>query len=60
MKSFFGSLMLTSMASSAMASPVAAPGPEIGDGVAGIAVATVALLAFVMLPRLKRRRQSKL
>jgi hypothetical protein len=59
MKSFFGSLMLTSVTSSAMATAVAAPGPEIGDGVVGIAVATVAVLALVMLPRFKRMRQSK-
>lgn len=33
-----------------------APGPEIGDGVVGIAIAMVALLAFVLYPRLKRSR----
>jgi hypothetical protein len=38
---------------------VTAPGPEIGDGVVGAAVATVALLGFVLLPRLKRLLQSK-
>lgn len=47
------------IAGSAMATPVAAPGPEIGDGVVGAVVAAVALLAFVMLPRVKRMLQSK-
>jgi hypothetical protein len=46
-------------AGSAMATPVAAPGPEIGDGLVGAGVAAVALLAFVMLPRVKRALQSK-
>ena len=63
MMSFFRALTLSSIvcevSTSAMAVPVAAPGPEIGDGVVGAAVAAVALLAFVMLPRLKRSRQSK-
>jgi hypothetical protein len=39
-------------------SRVAAPGPEIGDGAVGIAVASVALLALVLYPRFKRWRQS--
>jgi hypothetical protein len=61
MKSFFRTLTLTGIvwATSASATPVGAPSPEIGDGVVGAAVAIVALLVFVMLPRLKRLRQSK-
>lgn len=65
MKSFFRALTLSSIvcavSGSAMASivPVAAPGPEIGDGVVGAAIAAVALLAFVLYPRLKASRQSK-
>jgi hypothetical protein len=43
---------------SAMATPVPAPGPEIGDGIVGAAVAAVALLAFVLLPQLKRSLQA--
>ena len=39
---------------SAMAVPVAAPGPEIGDGMVGAIVALVALAAVVLFPRLKR------
>jgi hypothetical protein len=62
MKSFFRTLTLTALvcatSGSAMA-VVAAPGPEIGDGVTGAVVAAVALLAFVMLPHYKRLRQSK-
>jgi multisubunit Na+/H+ antiporter MnhF subunit len=62
MKSFFRALTLTSIvcavSTSAMAA-VAAPGPEIGDGVVGAAVLTLALLAFVIPARLKRSRQSK-
>lgn len=62
MKSFFRAFALTSLvcvvSTSAMAM-VAAPGPEIGDGVVGTAVAALALLAFVVVPRLKRSRQSK-
>jgi len=42
-----------------MATPAPAPGPEIGDGVVGAVVAAVALVAFVMLPRVKRLLQSK-
>ena len=63
MKSFFRALILTAIAStvsgSAMARIVGAPGPEIGDGVVGAAIAAVALLAFVLYPRLKKARQSK-
>lgn len=44
--------------SSAMAL-VAAPGPEIGDGVAGGAAAALALLAIMILPGLKASRHSK-
>jgi hypothetical protein len=62
MKSFFRALTLTSIvcavSGSAMAS-LAAPGPEIGDGVVGGAVAAVAFLALVLYPLLKRSRQSK-
>jgi hypothetical protein len=62
MRSFLRALTLTSIvcavSTSAMAA-VAAPGPEIGDGVVGTAVVTLVLLAFVMLGRLKRSRQSK-
>jgi hypothetical protein len=36
-----------------------APGPEIGDGLVGVTIATVAVLAFVIYPRLKRWRLSK-
>ncbi len=63
MKSFFRTLALAAIvcavSGSVMAAPVAAPGPEIGEGAIGAAVAMVVLLAFVMLPRLKRLRQSK-
>jgi hypothetical protein len=68
MPSFFRALTLTgivcAVAGSAMAQvpdppPVTAPGLEIGDGVVGAAVATVVLLGFVLLPRLKRLLQSK-
>jgi hypothetical protein len=63
MQSFFRALTLTgivcAVSGSAMAVPVTAPGPEIGDGVVGAAIATVALLAFVLYPRLKSLRRSK-
>jgi membrane-bound ClpP family serine protease len=63
MKSFFRALSLTSVvctiSGSAMAVPRGAPGPEIGEGLVGAAIATVALLVFVLYPRLKRSRQSK-
>jgi hypothetical protein len=63
MTSFFRTVSLTAMvcavSGSVMAAPVTAPGPEIGEGAIGAAVAMVVLLAFVMLPRLKRLRQSK-
>ncbi|MEI9923642.1 MAG: hypothetical protein WDN50_09155 [Bradyrhizobium sp.] len=36
-----------------------APGPEIGDGLVGIAIATVVVLTFVIYPRVKQWRQSK-
>ena len=62
MKSFFQTLTLTSivcaLSGSAMATAVAAPGPEIGDGVVGVAIATVALVALVLYPRFKKSRQS--
>jgi len=62
MKSFFRTLTLTgiicAVSGSAMAF-VAAPGPELGEGVVGAVAAMVALLAFVMLPGLRRLRQSK-
>lgn len=58
MKSFFRTLALTAIvgavSGSVIAAPVAAPGPEIGEGAIGAAVAMVVLLAFVILPRLKR------
>ena len=60
MKSFFRALPLLGVgcmiSNSAMAVIKPAPGPEIGDGLVGVAVAAVVLLAFVMLPRLKRFR----
>jgi hypothetical protein len=63
MSPFVRALALTSVfcaiSSSAMAVAVAAPGPEIGDGVVGVAIAATALLAFVMVARFKRLRQSK-
>jgi Family of unknown function (DUF6223) len=62
MKPFFQMLTLTGLvcviSGSAMA-VVAAPGPEIGEGMLGATVAMVAALAFVVLPRLRRMRQSK-
>jgi len=63
MKSFFRTLtfigIVCAISGAATATPVGAPGPEIGEGVVGAAVAIAALLTFVMLPRLKRLRQSK-
>jgi hypothetical protein len=63
MKSVFRALTLVNIvcaiSGSATAAPVGAPSPEIGDGLVGAAVATIALLAFVLYPRLKRSRQSK-
>jgi hypothetical protein len=57
---FFRMLSLTFVVScisrSAQAVPVAAPGPEIGDGMIGALVAVVALMAIVLYPRLKRSR----
>jgi hypothetical protein len=62
-KAFFRVLSLSgiicAISGSAMAGPVGAPGPVIGDGVVGAVVAAVALLALVMLPRVKRMLQSK-
>ena len=61
--SLFRTLSLTAVvcaiAGSAVAAPLAAPGPEIGEGMIGAAAAMVALLAFVILPRLKGQRQVK-
>lgn len=51
--------ILCAIARSAVATPVAAPGPEIGEGMIGAAAAMVALLAFVIVPRLKGLRQVK-
>jgi hypothetical protein len=61
--SLFRTLSLTAVvcaiAGSAVAAPLAAPGPEIGEGMIGAAAAMVALLAFVIFPRLKGLRQVK-
>jgi hypothetical protein len=51
--------IICAVSGSAMATGVPAPGPEIGDGAVGLAVATLALLGFVMFPRLKRLLHSK-
>jgi len=63
MRSFFRAPCLSAIACAisgpAMAVPVSAPGPEIGDGIVGGTVAAVALLAFAMLPRLKRLLNSR-
>jgi hypothetical protein len=70
MKSVFRALTLTSIICSvpqfAYASTCTtalacrgAPGPEIGDGVVGFAVAAVILFAVLMLPRIKRLLQTK-
>jgi len=71
MKSFFRTLTLTSIICAvseiafsqgprpSIPGPRAAPGPEIGDGLVGIAIAAVALLAFVLYPRLQQWRHSK-
>ena len=60
MQSFIRTVSLSIIASttsfSAMATPVHAPGPEIGDGMVGAVVAVVALMAVVLFPRLKRSR----
>jgi hypothetical protein len=69
MKSVFQALALTSLICSvsefAYAAPPCAacairgaPGPEIGDGVAGFAVAGVILFTFLMMPRIKRLLQA--
>ena len=50
--------LVFSISGPAMAT-VAAPSPEIGDGMAGFAVATVALLGFVLYPRLKRMMKAR-
>ena len=63
MKSLFRTLSLTAVicaiARSAVAAPLAAPGPEIGEGLIGAAAAMAVLLAVVILPRLKGLRQVK-
>jgi len=73
MKSAFRALTLTSIICSAefayAASPLplpctacgtrGAPGPEIGDGVVGFAVAAMILFTVLMLPRIKRLLQTK-
>jgi ACR3 family arsenite efflux pump ArsB len=68
MKLFSRSLTLTSIVcvvcglgvgGAARATVRAAPGPEIGDGVIGVAVAVAVLLAVVMLPRITRLLRSK-
>jgi hypothetical protein len=68
MRSFFRLLTLASivcassefaLAQTAVPIRRSAPGPEIGDGLVGVAIAAVALLAFVLYPRLKQSRQSK-
>jgi hypothetical protein len=60
LQSFFRTLSLTLIVCltswSAMAVPVAAPGPEIGDGMIGAIVAVVALMVVVLYPRLNRSR----
>lgn len=60
MQSFFRTLSLTLIVCltswSAMAVPVPAPGPEIGDGMIGAIVAVVALMVVVLYPRLNRSR----
>jgi hypothetical protein len=62
MKSLFQAVTLTSvvcaLSGPAMAVPVSAPGPEIGYGAVGVAVASVGLLALVLYPRFKKPRQS--
>ena len=62
MKSLFRTLTLAGIACTvsgyAMATQVAAPGPEIGDGVIGIVIAAVALVTLVLYPRFKKSRQS--
>jgi hypothetical protein len=61
MKSLFRTLSLTALISviarSAVAAPLAAPGPEIGEGIIGAAAAAVVLLAIVIIPRLKGLRR---
>ena len=63
MTPFLRALTLTSIfcvaSQSAMALAVVAPGPEIGDGVVGVAVATVSLFGFIMFRRLKKSQQAK-
>ena len=60
MQSYFRTLSLITVGSmfsgSAMAVPVAAPAPEIGDGMTGAIVGMIVLLAVVLYPRLKRSR----
>jgi hypothetical protein len=51
--------VICAIAGSAVAAPLAAPGPEIGEGLIGAAAAMVVLLAVVILPRLKGLRQVK-
>jgi hypothetical protein len=49
---------LTEFAHAAPA-PRSAPGPEIGDGMVGFAVAAVTLLTVLMVPRIKTFLQAK-
>jgi hypothetical protein len=45
-------------APAAPALPRAAPAPEIGEGVAGAAAASIMLLAFLLYPRMRKRQSS--
>lgn len=62
MKSVFKILALTAISLSPTASAmatVAAPAPEIGDGMVGAIVAVASMLAVVLYPRLKKSWQPK-